>query len=1078
MPEKPPENPGIESIAAALARARAALWRARLIEGVGILSAAALSLVLALAALDNLFWLPAGARIAAASSAAAILLAVFIRAAVPCLRRMSDDAAALFIESALPGLENRVINAVQISRQTLTGWSHLFAGRAVSESARALASAGTARPDMKRARTAWAASAALGIVLALYAALSGGRFENAALRYMKPFDYLSPVSSLRLSAAPGDAEVFKGEDFTVHAAFEGPVPDAVGIETVTASGTRESAMEFASGSFELTFKEVSEPFKYRCFRGAVTTPMHSVSVKTRPSVKRIDLRLEYPAYSGIPAATIENSGGDVTALAGTRVVASVTADKPLSRAAAVFASGFRIDAQHAVDSFSFSFEVHGNDSYSIALADAEGIESRGDATRLVRAVPDAPPQARITSPARDLSIEPGTKVPVNFSVRDDVGVKSVVLRARSEPSGEEKALRTFEPASCPAEFSDSFLLDPALLGLKPGESLTYQVSAYDGLGQAGRSHIYIIRIAASSDPRKRMEGDAADLLARLKALLRSQKLNTARTVLLIEAGSPAALKSKTRGILPLSCKEQAAVMETAGKIVESVQGRSVFESSVRSALLDLAANEMPRASSEAATASGIEDPAALLSSLKILRMLQESIEAKIEDLIKGVEEYRDKLKAGEAPEAEADRRRLLDRAEVLRNMKDALSKFVEDQKQIIRETRELASKPVADFTEADDKKAQGLAEAEERLAKIIKDLMDDLSRLPDQDMSDSTVAEELVEIYVEVEKAADALTRKTVEMAVPFEQSGAELAEQLTKNLEKWLPDVRDNIKWNMEDPVEDHEVPLVDLPEELEDMVGDLIEDQNDLEEDVEDVSSKWADSLDKGAGWSTADGPISNMSAQGKTGNYLPNNNEVGGRSGEGRTGRSHGQMVEKTATGKGGRQTPFRKTDDPYEAGKVDDKSNDPGGGATGGGKLSGAGADGQRGQTPPPLEKELGRLSGKQAEIREKAEKLERGLKTHRYPAGGIENAVLLMKKAEDMLKAGRIADFAAMKKDIMIRLAEADAAVHDELQVNREAFKAMPRGLREDLKNVKKEAMPEKYREFLMAYYRMLSKGGK
>ena len=73
-------------------------------------------------------------------------------------------------------------------------------------------------------------------------------------------------------------------------------------------------------------------------------------------------------------------------------------------------------------------------------------------------------------------------------------------------------------------------------------------------------------------------------------------------------------------------------------------------------------------------------------------------------------------------------------------------------------------------------------------------------------------------------------------------------------------------------------------------------------MTEDVEDVTSSWLDSIDKGAGWDAADGPISSMSAKGVTGNLLPNQQEIGGRSGEGRTGRSSGQMVEETARRQG--------------------------------------------------------------------------------------------------------------------------------------------------------------------------------
>lgn len=82
--------------------------------------------------------------------------------------------------------------------------------------------------------------------------------------------------------------------------------------------------------------------------------------------------------------------------------------------------------------------------------------------------------------------------------------------------------------------------------------------------------------------------------------------------------------------------------------------------------------------------------------------------------------------------------------------------------------------------------------------------------------------------------------------------------------------------------------------------------------------------------------------MSAKGVTGNRLPNTNEIGGRSGEGRTGKASGEMVGEEAVGKGGRRTPSRLTPDPYMKGQIKDHSRDPVGGATGGGKESGEGA----------------------------------------------------------------------------------------------------------------------------------------
>src|SRR3982751_4548858 len=113
--------------------------------------------------------------------------------------------------------------------------------------------------------------------------------------------------------------------------------------------------------------------------------------------------------------------------------------------------------------------------------------------------------------------------------------------------------------------------------------------------------------------------------------------------------------------------------------------------------------------------------------------------------------------------------------------------------------------------------------------------------------------------------------------------------------------------------------------------------------------------------------DGPIADMSAKGVTGNTLPNNNEMNGRAGEGPQGKSQGEMVEDTATGKGGRNTPTRLDPTPFQQGQVKNESKDPTGGATGGGKISGQAGQGLEGPVPPKVKEQMGRLAEKQAQL---------------------------------------------------------------------------------------------------------------
>ena len=123
--------------------------------------------------------------------------------------------------------------------------------------------------------------------------------------------------------------------------------------------------------------------------------------------------------------------------------------------------------------------------------------------------------------------------------------------------------------------------------------------------------------------------------------------------------------------------------------------------------------------------------------------------------------------------------------------------------------------------------------------------------------------------------------------------------------------------------------------------------------------------------------------MSAKGVTGNTLPNNNEMDGRSGEGRSGKSMGEFVGQTAVGKGGRNTPTRLDPTPFQKGQINDTSKDPTGGATGGGKLSGEGGEGLEGPVPPAIKQTMQRLAQKQAEIRNTAERLNLKYQLSRY-----------------------------------------------------------------------------------------------
>jgi hypothetical protein len=275
-----------------------------------------------------------------------------------------------------------------------------------------------------------------------------------------------------------------------------------------------------------------------------------------------------------------------------------------------------------------------------------------------------------------------------------------------------------------------------------------------------------------------------------------------------------------------------------------------------------------------------------------------------------------------------------------------------------------------------------------------------------------------------------------------------------------------------MEQPMDQPNIPMPELPDQLEDLIGDLVEEEEDIFEDMQDITSKWFDSIDKGIGWDCLDGPISSMSAKGVTGNHLPNSSEIGGRSGEGREGKAHGEMVENAATGKGGRRTPTRLTPDPFQAGQVQDSAKEPAGGATGGGKQAGAGGEGLEGPVPPQVQEQMKRLGTRQAQLRNKAEGIQVNFKV-RNPS--IMNFIRQSRQFEKAVSDFRYHNALRQKNVLLGSLNTARNVVAGKLLVQQDRTPTLPRQIRKDISDAMQGSFPKGYESLLKVYYERLSK---
>ena len=287
------------------------------------------------------------------------------------------------------------------------------------------------------------------------------------------------------------------------------------------------------------------------------------------------------------------------------------------------------------------------------------------------------------------------------------------------------------------------------------------------------------------------------------------------------------------------------------------------------------------------------------------------------------------------------REKLQDLAETLEQLKEGLEELDSKQARIAEVTRDLAERG-----KLDDETREELGKMDreqEEMADMVEQLAQDLYQFPEMPVSNE-LNSKMHEIYEAIDQAANSENAPAIEIAVQKEDGVLDAirkTKERVEDVEMWLEDVPDHIAWKMEsfDADEMPDIPLVPLPEELEDMVGELLDQASSIDEQSQDSTGNQM-MADGEMGWGVADGPIPNWSAKGKSGNTKPNDNEMTGRSGAGREGQASGELVEDHVKGLEGRETHARRTRDPFQQGQVtEDENSTLDAKSTGGGKLGG-------------------------------------------------------------------------------------------------------------------------------------------
>lgn len=1084
----------------ALNEVRGQWRRQKLLEGSLLALAGVLAVLVSLVIVDNWLWQsgPAGRVVLAAVLWGGLALALLGLVVKRLLEDRRDDFFAALVEQKHPELHDQLINALQLGRGDQRGMSPELIGAIIHDADKA-----TVDMDMKDSvdhRPALRAALwALGAILLLggYAAAMPSRFGNGLARVLLPLGDIPPYTLTQIvesSIQPGDTSISEGVPIAFEVRVQGVIPTRVKLQRRSTKGSLpESVMEAdvqQPDLFRFEIKQAAESFDYHIVAGDARSPSFHVEVIKAPRIESLTLTYQRPAYTESKERQVQSPSGKIADLAGTRVQFELKTSKAIQEGFLKTDAGEEIKLTVGDDdkTLTTSFvlwsararptpEIQGRllpapTTYQIHLRDTVGYLSKDPLWRSIELVQDQAPAVTILSAADRQNVKLDQVLPLAVEASDDYGLARVRLLCKLNNEETVYEFASFDHAGqLQQRTSDKFSWDLGrtrltIAGkdrpLKVGDHVEYWAEALDrnnitGPGR-GESRRFSVSIVNPAEVVANLEVNAKDFARILRDLLKRQRTNRTQTA---EAAAFDTLVKAQAGIRT-DTRKLARDMESEGlPLATMVQGLDALATGLMAEALKLL--ESGQGATREALATDFRN-----QSLPVQDKIIAELEAMLARLERN-EQARQALRKLEQKDKTTHKALTTLLAQMIKDLENLLK----DQTELAGKFEKMPKKSAEEVKDETLKALKDLDDLKKRTEKWAKGSILEMAKMPTGFIDDFNLRKDANRIYEEIEKAA--AKPKPSELPVALEDLGAALATKMKEDLEMWLPDAADATKWVLEEPLDKKglKVPEMPLPKALEDLIGELLQKADEVDEEADDKTSAWGDNLDQ-AGWGVADGPISTFSAKGKTGNDQPNNMELTGRSGDGRRGKSTGQMVGDTSKALPGRKTPARLGNEKYEPGQVKQESKEDPNGATGGGKKAGAGRKGLQGGSPPDISKDMGRLSAKQAGLREKAEQVARKLDAIGINTRRLTESIELMRSVEKDLADQRYDDAARKRRDALLKLKGSFSDLDNSTAARIKRATDLPPQLRQELLQAAEEGYPTGYEGLLKNYYKALS----
>ena len=453
--------------------------------------------------LGHLPAIPASLRLAVAAIAWATAIGATVHFLLPSLRRRSLSDAAFMVEQRVPGLHERISSAVELSRESgsFVG-SPLLLRHLVRQ---AESDAAAVRPEAIVPATAVKRSTLWLVPLLLlwltFAVLTPRPLLAGVYRVLMPWRDHLPTALLSIAVTPGDVTLADGDALEITAAVntssapENQSRTAV-LLTKATEGDRPVSRDLQTldaNRFGTSLPDLHHSFSYRVSTDGGDSPWFTATVLPRPSVTQLDVRYDYPGYTGIDPLAVSNSDGAIKAIQGTEVTLTVHTADALDLAdgksrVAITEGPRQRDAQfRAAEGKANVYEarltVFNSGSYRIHLVNRHGLANKDDQARPIVAEMDQPPKVSVVAPASEVTVRADDDVPVSFAASDDFGVAKLQAMVQVDDKPPEavdvKVHRSADRRRLDGTWTLSVPAHLARAGVTEAKTVTYWFRATD-----------------------------------------------------------------------------------------------------------------------------------------------------------------------------------------------------------------------------------------------------------------------------------------------------------------------------------------------------------------------------------------------------------------------------------------------------------------------------------------------------------------------------------------------------------------------------------------------------------------------